>query len=259
MVELSRTWWKSNRIDGDAGVSSTQPEVTTNFSRPTRPMFFDTQWDGISSSSPHPARETIEEEPGPLFRHERRRSSFSGAVISHESRDSSISDAVGPHERRHSSISKEPIAVQQFDTPARPRAAMQRRRSNSLPMPTATQARSNAEVRTVVFTPSPFRRDTKFQIPFQPLATFKGERLLEGVSEDDERRPSVASLENWHHKTKLKKPVTVRSKRAQLAFEYSVYLFLLCFVYFVLVGMPLWKGFVFYTWYGYLLTCGRSN
>jgi len=31
-------------------------------------------------------------------------------------------------------------------------------------------------------------------------------------------------------------------------FEYFVYLLLVCFVYFVLVGVPLWKGAVWWLW-----------
>jgi hypothetical protein len=32
-------------------------------------------------------------------------------------------------------------------------------------------------------------------------------------------------------------------------FEYSIYLVIVAFVYFVLVGVPLWKGAVYWLWW----------
>jgi len=133
-----------------------------------------------------------------------------------------------------------------------------RRRSNSVPMiastpPSPTSARP--EKRKVIFTMSPYRRDTRFQRPGeQLLGTFKGERLVEEPEEESEplqrseTRASVRSLEKWHN-LKMRRSHKVRSKLAQRVFQYSVYLFLLCFIYFVLVGRPLWGGAVYYTWY----------
>lgn len=40
-----------------------------------------------------------------------------------------------------------------------------------------------------------------------------------------------------------------RKKWVQVVFEYSIYLFLLCFVYFVLIGRPLWNGAVWWLYW----------
>jgi hypothetical protein len=40
-----------------------------------------------------------------------------------------------------------------------------------------------------------------------------------------------------------------RNKWVQYAFEYTFYLILVCFVYFVLVGVPLWNGAVYWLWW----------
>jgi hypothetical protein len=40
-----------------------------------------------------------------------------------------------------------------------------------------------------------------------------------------------------------------RKKWVQIVFEYSIYLFLLCFIYFVLIGRPLWNGAVWWLYW----------
>ncbi|KAJ4993639.1 hypothetical protein SVAN01_00693 [Stagonosporopsis vannaccii] len=40
-----------------------------------------------------------------------------------------------------------------------------------------------------------------------------------------------------------------RKKWVQVVFEYSIYLFLLCFIYFVLIGRPLWNGAVWWLYW----------
>ena len=159
--------------------------------------------------------------------------------------------------RRRSSL---PVitAPQEAVTTDNGQLSPRRRRSNSVPMiastpPSPTSARP--EKRKVIFTMSPYRRDTRFQRPGeQLLGTFKGERLVEEPEEESEplqrseTRASVRSLEKWHN-LKMRRSHKVRSKLAQRVFQYSVYLFLLCFIYFVLVGRPLWGGAVYYTWY----------
>jgi hypothetical protein len=40
-----------------------------------------------------------------------------------------------------------------------------------------------------------------------------------------------------------------RSKTFQLAFEYTIYAVIVLFVYFVLVGVPLWQGTVYWLWW----------
>jgi hypothetical protein len=40
-----------------------------------------------------------------------------------------------------------------------------------------------------------------------------------------------------------------RKKWVQIVFEYGIYLFLLCFIYFVLIGRPLWNGAVWWLYW----------
>jgi hypothetical protein len=61
------------------------------------------------------------------------------------------------------------------------------------------------------------------------------------------RRSSLASL---NEKAKTRQEQLKRSPWVQLLFEYSMYVLLIASVYFVLVGLPLWRGVV---WYMYVL------
>lgn len=56
------------------------------------------------------------------------------------------------------------------------------------------------------------------------------------------KREQLAALLEEQKALKAKK----RRNRGQVAFEAIVYVLLACFVYFVLVGVPLWKGAVYY-------------
>lgn len=60
------------------------------------------------------------------------------------------------------------------------------------------------------------------------------------------RRSSIYGI--WE-KAKKKQAKLERSKWAMLGFEYGVYMLLVLFTYFVLVGRPLWNGLTWYMWY----------
>ncbi|KAL8967396.1 MAG: hypothetical protein Q9183_002936 [Haloplaca sp. 2 TL-2023] len=61
-------------------------------------------------------------------------------------------------------------------------------------------------------------------------------------------RPNQSSA--MYEKAKVRQQQLRRSKVAQLIYKYTFYLFLVCLVYLVLVGVPLWKGAI---WYMYIL------
>lgn len=68
-----------------------------------------------------------------------------------------------------------------------------------------------------------------------------------GIPNDDVlRRSSIYGI--WE-KAKKKQVKLERSKWAMLGFEYGVYMLLVLFIYFVLVGRPLWNGLTWYMWY----------
>jgi hypothetical protein len=50
-------------------------------------------------------------------------------------------------------------------------------------------------------------------------------------------------------KAKVRGAQMQRNKYAMIAFEYGIYLFLLCFIYFVLIGIPLWNGAVWWLYW----------
>jgi len=60
------------------------------------------------------------------------------------------------------------------------------------------------------------------------------------------RRSSLADL---YDKAKVRGQKLQRKRWAQLLFEYTFYIIILAFVYFVLVGVPLWKGTVWWLWW----------
>ncbi|KAI6817667.1 glycosyl transferase [Hortaea werneckii] len=57
------------------------------------------------------------------------------------------------------------------------------------------------------------------------------------------RRTTLADI---YEKAKVRKTELERKKWVQIAFEVTFYLILLCFIYFVLIGVPLWRGAVWW-------------
>jgi hypothetical protein len=58
-----------------------------------------------------------------------------------------------------------------------------------------------------------------------------------------------SSMWQTYEKAKERSVQLQRNRYIQLAFEYSIYLILVLFVYFVLIGVPLWKGAVYWLWW----------
>lgn len=52
-----------------------------------------------------------------------------------------------------------------------------------------------------------------------------------------------------YDKAKVRQVELQRSKFVQILFQYSIYTICLAFIYFVLVGEPLWKGAVYWLYY----------
>lgn len=71
---------------------------------------------------------------------------------------------------------------------------------------------------------------------------------LNGVA-DRMRRGSVLEL---YEKAKVRGAYLRRKPWVQKLFEYVFYFILICLVYFVLIGVPLWKGAVWWLWYAML-------
>ncbi|KAL1600502.1 hypothetical protein SLS60_006888 [Paraconiothyrium brasiliense] len=58
-----------------------------------------------------------------------------------------------------------------------------------------------------------------------------------------------SSMRKTFEQAKLRGQQLQRNKYAMVAFEYGIYLFLLCFIYFVLIGIPLWNGAVWWLYW----------
>ncbi|KAH8898854.1 glycosyl transferase, partial [Thozetella sp. PMI_491] len=69
------------------------------------------------------------------------------------------------------------------------------------------------------------------------------QRTARNAAEKVRRR---ASIYETYEKAKARGKELERQRWAQLLFEYSIYLLLLAFIYLVLIGMPLWKGAVYW-------------
>lgn len=61
--------------------------------------------------------------------------------------------------------------------------------------------------------------------------------------------PRRGTLHELYEKAKYSQERMRRSAPAQTIFEYSIYLLIVVFVYFILVGLPLWKGTVYWTYW----------
>lgn len=57
------------------------------------------------------------------------------------------------------------------------------------------------------------------------------------------------SMHDVYEKAKARGIELQRKRWVEIVFEYTVYTVLLCFIYFVLVGLPLWKGAVYWLYY----------
>ena len=132
----------------------------------------------------------------------------------------------------------------------------QRPRSNSLPWSTISSdpMAQLLDIRNATITPSPLAEDSISLTALPQIATIAGDRLLEdlGVDVSCQRtvsRASIQSLKRYSNSRRVRFGGKKRGKYAQIIFQYSIYLLLSCIIYFVLVGIPLWKGVVWWLWY----------
>lgn len=70
------------------------------------------------------------------------------------------------------------------------------------------------------------------------------ENVVEKVRETVTSALRRSSLEEVYEKAKIRQEQIKRSTAAQLAFEYTFYVFLLAIIYFGFVGFPFWNGLV---------------
>lgn len=147
----------------------------------------------------------------------------------------------------------------------------QRPRSNSVPWSTISSLDEKIQlpdIRNAIITPSPFADKSKGITALPQSATIVGDRLelVEETGPELTRqrtasRSSIRSLERYYTSRRPKFGGKKRGKCAQILFQYSVYLLLACIIYFLLVGVPLWKGSCWWLWYSnplFLMFCFRG-
>ncbi|KYK58125.1 glycosyl transferase [Drechmeria coniospora] len=87
------------------------------------------------------------------------------------------------------------------------------------------------------------------QTPLQPSATHASSRHEEIMIAPDQhgsarRRSRRGTLADLYEKAKVRGKQLERKPTTQLVFEYCFYAFLVVLIYFLLIGIPLWKGAV---------------
>ena len=89
--------------------------------------------------------------------------------------------------------------------------------------------------------------------PLEPSVTRRASvaiaSLYQTVTRGTTNLMRMTTLRNTYENAKIRGKHLQRKKWVQVVFEYTFYLILLCFVYFVLVGRPLWKGAVWYLYW----------
>lgn len=138
-------------------------------------------------------------------------------------------------------------------------AQPQRSRSNSVPWSTISsldEKLQSLNIHNAIITSSPFAEASRGVTALPQIATIVGDRLelVEETGPDITRqrtasRGSIRSLERYHNLRRPKLGVKKRGKFAQILFQFSIYLLLACIIYFLLVGVPLWKGACWWLWY----------
>ncbi|KAJ9091303.1 hypothetical protein QFC21_007258 [Naganishia friedmannii] len=109
----------------------------------------------------------------------------------------------------------------------------------------SSEPRKRSTLRTSTAPPRPSNADSMFAVARRGTVARVGSVLqsaAQGVTDVARRM----SLFNLYEKAKVRGVELQRSRRFQLVFEWSIYLLLLAFVYLVLVGMPIWKGAVYW-------------
>lgn len=137
---------------------------------------------------------------------------------------------------------------------------VQRPRSSSLPWSTISSLDPKLplpDVRNAIITPSPFAGDSNINALPQ-VATIVNDQVVEEPSGDintqrNPSRASIRSLDRYYNSKRVKFRGKKRGKVAQILFQYSIYLLLACIIYFFFVGVPLWKGTVYWLWYSFIL------
>lgn len=104
---------------------------------------------------------------------------------------------------------------------------------------------------------SGYSTDVRDEPPIAPQRSGTVKNIVKAVipdavidrTRDLAQRARRGSIVDVYERAKVRGAQLERKKWVQVLFEYTIYLLLLCFVYFVLIGMPLWKGAVYWLYW----------
>ncbi|RAH82465.1 hypothetical protein BO86DRAFT_429428 [Aspergillus japonicus CBS 114.51] len=91
-------------------------------------------------------------------------------------------------------------------------------------------------------------RDGAWPLPPRPQS-YRISRIETGTRPQTGRQAARHSIYEIYQKAKERRVALQRKYWVQVLFEYAVYLILIAFIYFVLIGIPLWKGAVWWLYY----------
>ncbi|PYH82733.1 hypothetical protein BO82DRAFT_281380 [Aspergillus uvarum CBS 121591] len=91
-------------------------------------------------------------------------------------------------------------------------------------------------------------RDGVWPLPPRPQS-YRISRIETGSRPQTGRQAARHSIYDIYQEAKERRVALQRKYWVQVLFEYAVYLILIAFIYFVLIGIPLWKGAVWWLYY----------
>ncbi|PYH43746.1 uncharacterized protein BP01DRAFT_300086 [Aspergillus saccharolyticus JOP 1030-1] len=94
----------------------------------------------------------------------------------------------------------------------------------------------------------PGTRDGVWPLPPRPQS-YRISRIETGTKSNAARPAARHSIYDIYQRAKERRVALQRKYWVQLLFEYAVYLMLAAFIYLVLIGVPLWKGAVWWLYY----------
>ena len=141
----------------------------------------------------------------------------------------------------HDYYNKEFHQIQWQCSPGRDFGQTNPRAQNEKPFPTVSV---NGEL--PVGESAPTTRGDAWPLPPRPHS-YRISRIE--PTEEPPQRTNRHSIYDVYEKAKERRVALQRKYWVQVLFEYTVYIFLLAFIYFVLIGMPLWRGAVWWLYY----------
>ncbi|KAF5007927.1 hypothetical protein FDECE_5843 [Fusarium decemcellulare] len=86
-------------------------------------------------------------------------------------------------------------------------------------------------------------------LPTTPAPVYESDSISKSMSRSVSTRSRKGSIYDAYERAKLRRVQMHRRRWSRLLFEYAVYTVLISFIYFILVGLPLWNGAVWWLYF----------